>query len=364
MPYDFDISLNDSVRALVRALALMGEQGVPAIPQNYAVWYGYVTRNNEELHHEIDRQMNAGSHFTPAVCRHIYEHIYLEESQAKVDGVRESMRGAMQSMIAALTALGADFGRFSGLLDHAGASLQGTLSQDDLQRLVIDLARETRRTKARSCRVEWSLATMVDELMTLRVELNRLTRDSRTDPLTQIANRRAFDEALRRMTYDAENDDVPLCLILADIDHFKHFNDRHGHLVGDHVLHFVAAEMERCVKGRDLLARYGGEEFAILLPSTRLEGALALAENIRAAIDAASLDAVPIEAERARERPGRCCYGSYKVTVSFGAAEYRYGESIPEFIGRADACLYHSKAHGRNAVTGECGLVARRSSAR
>ncbi len=340
MSSDFEIPLQESVAVLKKVLPLMSRQGVPTIPQNYAVWFDYVTSRNEELKREVERRIAEGVEFTPALCRRIYEQYYVDEVRAEVDGLRESMRDAVEAVLKELGDLGTDINHYSGVLDDCTDRLDGDLDQDDVKRLIVTLARETRRAKDRSSEVESALGGMAEELADLRAQVNRLSRDSRTDALTGIANRRAFDEVMRKMVADAEEREEHLCLILADIDHFKSFNDTHGHLVGDSVLRNVAQEMEQCVKGRDMVARYGGEEFAVLLPNTRLEGALMLAESIRAIVELEAYSDGAASAE-------------HKVKLSLGVAQFRKGETISTFIERADACLYRSKERGRNCVTGE-----------
>jgi len=340
MPSLFEIPLDESVQVLKRVLPLMSQQRIPTIPQNYAVWYDYVTKKNDALAAEVETLIERGEGFDPDDCKTIYEKYFLAELHAEVDGIQGAVRFAVESVLQELGGLGDDINHFSEVLDNCGESLRKDPTPEDLQKLVVELAKETTRTKTRSQEVEGSLVNMAAELTDLRAQVDRLSRDSRTDALTGVANRRAFDESMKRMTAESEKEDSPLCLILADIDHFKSFNDTHGHLVGDNVLRFVAQEMEQCVKGRDLLARYGGEEFGVLLPNTPLDGAMMLAESIRAIIEAQrpkGIDGKPVDT----------------VTVSLGVAQYVKGEDIPVFIERADACLYASKENGRNCATGE-----------
>ena len=336
----FDVPLDESVQILKRVLPLMSKQRVPTIPQNYAVWYDYVTQRNEELHDELEILIDKGDAFDSISCRTIYEKYFITELESQVDGIQGAVREALESVLSELSGLGGDIDNFSGVLDKCGISLQNNPSQEDLNKILVELVRETAQTRARSQEFETSLNNMSGELTGLREQVDRLSRDSRTDALTRIANRRAFDEAIRRLSKESKELATPLCLILCDIDHFKVFNDTYGHLVGDHVLRFVAQEMEQCVKGRDILARYGGEEFAILLPSTPFEGAMMLANSIRTLVESQR-----IQSDRGEELK--------KITISLGVSLYVPGEDLSSFIERADACLYASKENGRNCVTGE-----------
>ena len=158
-----------------------------------------------------------------------------------------------------------------------------------------------------------------------------------TDPLTHIANRKAFDEAMEagRKAADAGDD---VCLLMCDIDHFKKFNDSWGHQTGDQVLRLVASCMAENVKGRDTAARYGGEEFAVLLRGTTLQSATMVADQIRSTV----------ETKKLVKKSTGDVLGT--ITISIGVAKFAPGETAETVIRRADACLYGAKHSGRNLV--------------
>lgn len=164
----------------------------------------------------------------------------------------------------------------------------------------------------------------------MQAELARL---SQTDTLTGLANRRRFDEAYERACAETRRTGRPLSLLVIDVDHFKRYNDRYGHAVGDEVLKALARCLSASVhRPSDLVCRVGGEEFVLVLPDTDVPGALRVAEEVHAQVSTLTLGSVGI--------------GAGAVTVSIGLAS-GVGETT-DLYGLADAALYVAKASGRN----------------
>lgn len=171
-----------------------------------------------------------------------------------------------------------------------------------------------------------------------------LLRRATTDALTGIANRARFDERIAELTALNEQDNSPFALLLFDIDHFKKFNDTHGHAVGDLVLQHVAKTVQQTMRNVDLLARYGGEEFAILAPKVDMRAACTIAARTR---------------RRVEEMQVRSQDQVLQVTISVGLAlstDYASPPTIKQIIDDADEQLYLSKDGGRNtwSYRGRC----------
>jgi diguanylate cyclase (GGDEF)-like protein len=155
--------------------------------------------------------------------------------------------------------------------------------------------------------------------------LARLEEVARTDDLTGLLNRRAWEERLPRELARARRNNNPLCVAMLDLDHFKNYNDERGHQAGDRLLKQSAAAWVTELRASDTLARYGGEEFTVALPGCTLPNATDLVERLRAAM------------------PG-------DQTVSAGVACWNGRESAEELVGRADAALYEAKRSGRDRL--------------
>lgn len=167
-------------------------------------------------------------------------------------------------------------------------------------------------------------------------EIEEVNRRARTDALTGLPNRGAFDDNLDSLLRHADRFGRPLSLIMADVDHFKQVNDTWGHEAGDVVLRYVAKVMLATKRAVDVCARFGGEELAILLPETDLKGALQVAERVREAVAA---------------NPVRPPGAEIPVTISLGVACYPEGVLTREALfAAADRALYEAKSAGRNCV--------------
>ena len=174
----------------------------------------------------------------------------------------------------------------------------------------------------------------------LELANRKLEKLSRTDGLTELANRRFFEEILAQDWATAVRQEWCLAVIMLDVDFFKPFNDRYGHLAGDDCLRELAAVLESVLQRKsDLAARYGGEEFVLILQDTDRQGAMQVAESVRTSLEALALP-------NAGSPHG-------VVTVSAGVAVREPGsdlENAAELVERADKALYDAKRHGRNQV--------------
>lgn len=179
---------------------------------------------------------------------------------------------------------------------------------------------------------EEQLLELVAAICAPPLEIARLSKLSKIDPLTGALNRRGLEEGYQPTQRGAK---TPLAVLMVDIDNFKTINDTHGHLVGDQVLRRIARQLTRVLRTSDAIVRYGGEEFLLLLDGVTLPQALRVAERARQAIEAKTMrvGSVPLQ-----------------VTVSMGVDMQHPGEVLDAAVDRADTALYRAKREGRNRV--------------
>lgn len=233
------------------------------------------------------------------------------------------IRKPLQRLIAFSDSLGQ--GRYEAEINHRSA--------DELGKLVHSLDAMRDEIKSREEEITRAYASLASANA-------RLEQISHTDALTGLANRRLFDEVLSREISRCTRQDTPLALLLCDIDYFKNYNDTYGHQQGDDCLRQIASAIkDRFMRAEDLVARYGGEEFGVILPNIGERAALALAEQMKMAIEAL---AIPHATSAAADH----------VTVSAGLTVLHPGMdmTMSTLIERADRALYQAKEEARNTV--------------
>ena len=330
-----------------RAIELMAEHGVAPVPENYALWYRYASGQTPDLNQALDKRVSDGLPIDPAAVDELRER-YLND--AKLTAVTldtgEKLNSELNQIIEIIESSSGNSTAFGHSVREASAGLSAKSTPTDVRNAVKSILEASRDMEARSQELEERLKATSSEVTELQQTLEAARSEARTDALTGVANRKAFDETLSREISQARESGQPLCLLIGDIDHFKKFNDTFGHRTGDQVLRLVASCLNNGTRQSDMVARYGGEEFGVVLPSTTTEEAEQIANKIR-------------EAVQSRELVKRSTGESLgRVTMSLGVGSFRPSDESASLIERADACLYEAKRNGRNQVRSELSAPA------
>jgi diguanylate cyclase len=320
------------------ALPLMSKQNIPITPKNYSVWYAYVSGTDRELSRIIDAMLKKGEKFSEETNEALYRRFCAENDENELRKVREKMQQALRTILKEVTELSGQTEAYESFVSHSVNALSEDASIQDIKKVATEIVDKTRTLGGFIKTIQHKLKETTEALDKLRKDFEEVKTEVFVDFLTRIPNRKAFENTLAACISEATAGDRDLSVLLIDIDNFKKFNDKFGHLAGDEVLKFVARKIKELVKGGDFLARFGGEEFVVVLPQTSLAGAAAVAENIRS-----FFAATPLMATAEAKNLGI-------IAVSIGAAHYRPGESSDEFIRRADHALYTAKKTGKNRV--------------
>ena len=248
----------------------------------------------------------------------------------RVESEQHEAHQALARLCSLVNQMSTDINEHTHLIEEIQRELNvsGPESPDALIHAMVRLADTNKATQGR-------LASAERKLREQAQEIESHASEARTDALTLLPNRRAFDEELARRIAEANRLDGHLCAVMIDIDHFKHFNDQYGHPAGDEVLQAMGRVLGRAIRQMDLVARYGGDEFAALMPASSFEDARCGARRIREVIE----NSVVHFEDR-----------TLQVTASVGLAERLPGEDGLSLIKRADEALYASKKAGRNCI--------------
>jgi diguanylate cyclase len=251
-----------------------------------------------------------------------------------LDGQVSQVCDAIDSAVYATSTHQSDVAKVRG-------SLQAARKGDELKFIAGQLAQAIGTFKQINYELEGRLKSSKQDIEQLQKNLKAIRLEAQTDALTGLTNRRAFDRLLASTLEGFKKSHEPLAFIMCDVDHFRKFNNKWGHLVGDQVLRLVGQVLHASFKGQDIVARYGGEEFAIVLPNTTLVDACTVAEQVRRKVMSSHL----------RNRNTGVDMG--QVTLSMGVAAAGQSDTPEWLIARADGCLYSAKQRGRNRIVCE-----------
>ncbi len=318
-------------------LPFLSKHKIPASPLNYQIGYEYVSGANQALQDEIDQLSEQEQTLTEETLFELYKK-YIAQDEKALDTVRQDLQNIISGIQGHYDDSNNELAAYLNSLNGFAGVLDQDAEPQALAQEVQKVMDETRSTEQSQRKFETEMSHMMEEMETLRKQLEQAREESLTDALTGLANRKAFDEKLAQVMEAYSENASPFCIVIADIDHFKKFNDTYGHLVGDKVLKYVGKTIKSCVKGKDMAARFGGEEFVLVLPETDLNGARIVAEQVRMAVSNKSLT----------DKSNNEEYG--KITISLGVGEFKQNEEPSELLKRADEALYQAKENGRNRV--------------
>lgn len=331
-----------------RSIDQIGRSAQPVSPRNYEVWLAYLMDSVPALRGAIDAMIAQGAAFDEEAMARLYQS-HFSRAIPSHDPFDTGSRIAQEvtDALDALKFVATHADRYSETLDTAVISLL-SVSTDatSLRHLVSHLATATTQIAKKHETLAAKLSKSSAEMAHLRVSLAEARKQSLTDSLTGIANRKRFDETLRIRHQETLHEKTSLAVAVCDIDHFKQFNDTWGHQTGDAVIRLVATTMSKLALADQLVARLGGEEFGIIMPRQSLERAAEQIDKIRQGVFA-----IRLRRKETGEEIGQ-------VSVSFGVATLKHGELLADLVARADECLYLSKRSGRNRVSVETDLTS------
>jgi len=326
-------------------LELMRTGGVSPTPTNYEVLYRHVAGGDPALCEAIDAEIAKQGRLTPASLDRVRRQFFGECELSDHASTIDSAQNQLSMVVKYLQSAGEDAGEYKAQLATGEAALNRLQISGENATIIQEIAASTTAMIERTQRLEARLAVSTQEIMVLKQDLEKARSESRTDALTGLANRKAFESAIEVQTARALVDKKPFCVAFCDIDHFKLFNDKWGHALGDEVLRLVAQCLERQSHGIGLAARYGGEEFVVLLPQKDLAAATDICEQM----------CDYVSSRKIRSRSGTLDLG--RVTLSIGVAALTWADTIETLLERADSALYRAKNMGRNQVRTELDLA-------
>lgn len=330
-------NLEQSFKILKKTVPLLLKHKMPPVPTNYAIWYTYAANDTPALNENLDQILEHVDSVSPARAEQLYQDHVAEKQEVSPWQLRKTLEAMVIEMSQTVKDTRSDTNGFrhsmDGCLDDLAKVEKEGWSVDEVMGLVRNLVKDAQEIRRSTLTFSAALSSAEKEIADLRAELEKTQQHALYDALTGLCNRRFFDAELRSLI----KQDV-LSLIIVDVDHFKKFNDEHGHVMGDRVLKGVAKKLQQSCRDGVQAYRYGGEEFAIIAPRVSLKRAVHLADVMRRGIEKIQIK---------DKRSGTTIGG---ITASFGVAQVAPGMLSTALVEEADKQLYEAKKLGRNRV--------------
>jgi len=320
---------------LRQALPLINKHKTPVNPVNYAVWYEYVSGENQQLNTAIDFHLNNNETITEAITQSLYEEFVLMGMPERIEKTNNGMRLIVDNTLRNLNIAETKAGACASGLTKSHALLENLNNVDELKGLMSDILSQTQILTESSHDLKQELTKSTQDIASLKSELEQVKKSAMVDALTGLLNRGAFNQELEKLCLQ---DDKKVSLVLFDLDNFKSLNDNHGHLLGDKVLKFFAGILKKYGNNIHPVARYGGEEMAMLTIDSSPQDVIQIADAIR----------ISLANSKLKKKGSDQAIG--QVTVSIGISTLVVGDTPNKIIDRADQALYLSKANGRNQI--------------
>lgn len=336
--YTHDHAQSQEILRLI--LVELNSLNLPPNPIFFTLLYERALKRDASLNKDLDDAINSPGGLTSDRAQEIFDTHLLNGAIKEMSKAQNTLLRIIRNVMMQMLSTGNEFSNYAVSLGDFARKIDRSDSVQDLRMLTAELIEDSRTVERSSQETSDRLTNAGDQISKLKEELEAARRDARTDPLTGLPNRRGLNDLIQQKINEFIQTKTEFCLILADIDHFKRINDSYGHLVGDKILRFVARTLMSNIKGQDTVIRYGGEEFAILLPDTRYEGGLIVAQHLRQKISAARLRL----AESGRNLGG--------LTISLGVACVGFNDTPDTLLRRSDDALLMAKSEGRDRVMG------------
>ncbi|MCL1068168.1 GGDEF domain-containing protein [Shewanella olleyana] len=324
---------------LKKAVPLMLKHSIPTTPTNYALWYTYVSESNPKLNLALDVALSQNQQYSPVSSELLYREHISDPVELDVLSMRQNLDAMVCELSQSLKDTNHDTNNFQSKIEKEFSKLSELESKgfslEQVIKVVRNIVSESANIHSSTVSFTQQLDKAQTEISALKQRLAETEKDVLFDALTEVLNRRAFNDDINALLTQSPEG---CCMILADIDHFKQFNDTYGHQLGDLVLKVVAKRLQESCRDGVKLYRFGGEEFAILLPNSKQRVARQLAEAMRRSIEKLS-----VKDRRSETRIDN-------ITASFGVSEWKEKQTTSQLIETTDKLLYEAKRLGRNRV--------------